>query len=203
MPSRSKAAALNGYQEMSSDVFDSKPFRSPELFAAIGQVAIASAEADHTLTRVLEEIASVNDHSWILFRGQSTTWLIGSIVELIKFGGAPIGATADDAASLQGLVKRLDELHNYRNTVIHGVWSTGPRWGELDDDEPEWRPRRRWWGDRDDEQVIYCHRTRLRKIPPDQQMTISDVEYLAELIGIVDHQLKQAMREISERSRPN
>lgn len=181
---------------MPSAAFGARPVRSAELSEALGRVVLASAEADQTLTKVLEGVAGVNDHNWILFRGQSTDWLIQSILELIKFGASPRGVKDDDVVAIRGLVATLQKLHGYRNTVIHGVWTDAPTWGEVDDDDPEWRPRPRFWGRRDDEPVIYCHRTRLRKIPPDQEITVSDVAHLADLIEKVNEDLRKLMSSV-------
>jgi hypothetical protein len=177
--------------------------RSPELREAVGRVTMASAEIDQTLTRLLDEIAGVNDHNWILFRGQSTDWLIKSILELLKFGAAPYRSTVDDLAVMQKLVNEISSLQIHRNMVVHGIWSTRPQWGEVDDEDPAWRPRPRLWGDRDEDTILYCHRTRLRRIPPDQKMTVSDVHHLAKLIEDVDQELVAVMQDIRNRPFPD
>jgi hypothetical protein len=155
------------------------PRESADLLRAIGRVAMASAHTDRALTELLNRLAGPNDTSWILFEGQSSDWLINSIVEVVKFDSSI--ATQAARSAIQDIVRDLRLLYQLRNTIIHGVWDTYPQFSELEDVDPDWRPRPRPWGGWDDDgRVYYCHRTRLRKVPPDQTLTVSDINRTAD-----------------------
>ena len=154
---------------------------------------MASAEADQTLTQILESVAFVGDYAWILLQGQSTEWLIQSIISVFKISGRPYRSTAEDVERVQQMTGKLKSLQNYRNVVIHGRWSASPLYSEPGGEDPEWHPRPRPWGTIDDEPIFYCHRTRLRKVPPDQELTITDVEHLASQIEQVDSELVEVL----------
>lgn len=154
-----------------------------ELATAIGEVAIASASSDDRLRIVLHEIAGPPPHpTWILFQGQSTSWLLNSSRDLLEEAD-PHSRVWPEALrqELKSAWEGVQAHVQHRHAVIHGTWH--PRDVLWDDDDVQPRP---WGADVDDgidEPVWACHRSRYSKFGPYQLWTASDVDLLADFIS--------------------
>ena len=163
-------ATSRGYVEAMPDDAGSL---SNGMARAIGLVAMASARLDDQLRYLLSDLAG-SEQIWPLFEGQGTEWLIESTRMVMQQG-----ARLYDVELRPSLTETLADgkrLQPIRNTVIHGVWSTTTQY-RLDDEDENYRPKARPWGQigDSDDPVFYCHRSRHRRYDPDHMFTVGDV----------------------------
>jgi hypothetical protein len=148
-----------------------------ELARAVGRVALASAANDETLRRILWEESGADDLAWILFEGQSTSWLLDGIRAVMSLQNAPPDTEFGrlHARVIESL-RKVSGLYAHRNAVIHGDW----RLTESPWDGIQVVPRP--WGEEGHETIWYCHRSRIRDYKPPSAWTVGDIHSLADRI---------------------
>lgn len=102
---------------------DAERIPLPEsLVLAVGSVAIASADLEEALRRVVGSLcnADVMDGTALLFEGQSMDWLISNGKLLASDEHLSRYRRGD--GDLPELFRKAEQLRGDRNTVIHGQW---------------------------------------------------------------------------------
>ncbi|MFB2583336.1 hypothetical protein [Herbiconiux liukaitaii] len=155
-----------------------------ELQSAIGAVAMASARLEETLSRILAYLAG-SDEAWILFTGRAARSAIDQSQAIIAERTGWVEKRADLEA-VTDLLKQSAQLLEYRNGVVHALWSL-----EASSDEA---PKLPWHRSGTEERILYPARSRMNKGPTDQAVTISDVQELAGHIDKMSVELIAAVR---------
>jgi hypothetical protein len=147
-----------------------------DAYPAVGRVAIESALLDEFLNELLDKMVG-SDKTWILFEGQSTSWLIEACLLVLNESDPYSNKYASDQhAKFKQYAERANMLRAHRNTVVHGIW----RSGSVTEDQLRPRP---WGKSVPDGEPVYCIvRSRLKKPFVEQLWTIGDVERLADEI---------------------
>ncbi|MEU0540981.1 hypothetical protein ABZ319_14030 [Nocardia sp. NPDC005978] len=92
------------------------------LVLAVGSVAIASADLEGAVRRVVADLCNADpvNGTWLVFEGQSMDWLIqnGKVLVSDEFDSARRHGHGD----LPNLFRQAERLKAERNLVIHGQW---------------------------------------------------------------------------------
>ncbi|WP_328411007.1 hypothetical protein [Nocardia sp. NBC_00403] len=160
---------------------------SPEfddVYPALGRLVVNSSFMEGCLRNFVHWLA-VSEDAWILFAGQSVDWLIQS-------GKAMLSELEDtDEFALQNIerfkaaLEGAKTLSEQRNHLVHGDW----RLKFLDDYEP--RPR----SSPADDRVFYVAHSRLRRNDRVRQITVVDIELLADQMRELGEEIEAATQE--------
>ena len=159
------------------------------LTLAIGKVARESALMDELLREMIGDLlGEPADIVWILFEGQTSEWLATTLKELLKYVDPHYRKWEKGVhEKLISTVGELAPLRRLRNCIVHGVWLHDSAGSE---DWPE-RP----WGDVDDgTPIYYCFRSKVRDEPEMRELSVRDVEIIAERINDVQSRIVNHFR---------
>ncbi|WP_123965235.1 hypothetical protein [Streptomyces sp. TLI_185] len=160
-----------------------------DLYRAIGRVASESALMDELLRELICEVSGVDELFWVLLQGQSSEWLSDTCKAILEQRD-PYFRVWPENHHVK-VLELLDELSRYRvirNAVIHGVWYPyDPFGGEGLSPRP--------WGAKDDgSPVYYCLRSRYRKLDEVREISVGDVEVLADKIADIQKRMVSQFR---------
>ncbi|MFI0226102.1 hypothetical protein [Streptomyces lydicus] len=155
-----------------------------DLYRALGQLVVATAEMEMRLRDVVGQLAGDDDAGWIIFEGQSVEWLISN-------GKAVLGEHSDmrrwpteNTARITEALNTTQEVARLRNFLVHGFW----RRGCLGGCECLPRPAR----SEADHRVFHVHRSRHRKGYDSRLVAVADVITLATKARTVTTELRAA-----------
>ncbi|MFE7895993.1 hypothetical protein ACFU3E_00340 [Streptomyces sp. NPDC057424] len=146
-----------------------------DLTLAIGKVVRESALMDELLRELIGDLlGEASDVVWILFEGQTSEWLATTPKELLKLVD-PVNRkwAKEEHEKLISIIGELGLLRRLRNAVVHGVWLRDPIAYE------EWAGRP-WGNVSDGTPIYYCFRSKQRDEPEVRELSIRDVEAIAE-----------------------
>ncbi|MGC4792208.1 hypothetical protein ACLQ22_30845 [Micromonospora sp. DT178] len=164
------------------------------LYRAIGRVVSESAKLERVLRNTLSEL-EYTDRLIILFEGQSWEWLAQSVkVVLDQFVCIHWEGERNE---MIGLINEMTELRDMRNWVAHSTWRIDCYFEGSDDEEclPSERARL------SPESAFHFNRSRFRKWRAERQLTIEDVEEIADRIRDLRERLSDCSRRIDLRRR--
>lgn len=147
-----------------------------QLFRAVGRVSVESALLDELMREVITELIEGSDYMWILFEGQSTEWLIATVLEILTEMDSHRRIWPDDLHSrFKCIMSGIKKIRPLRNSVIHGNWTYDTPAELTEIASKPWRTIVH------NEDVYYCNRSRMRDIEEVREFSISDVDHLADL----------------------
>ncbi|MEU3859780.1 hypothetical protein AB0F03_20820 [Streptomyces sp. NPDC028722] len=151
---------------------------NPDLFRAIGRVAVESAQVDEMLREMISDLLPESaDDVWILFEGQSSEWLSETFKTMLAHVDGRYHLWArEDHEEFRKLLGVAAQLRVLRNAVVHGTWREEFTLGWSEGDDYIGRP---WKDGQPDEKIFWCIRSRQRKGLQEREFSISDVERLA------------------------
>lgn len=155
------------------------------LQSSIGAVAMASARMEETLSRILAYLAG-SEEAWIIFTGRPPRSAIDQSLAIIaeRTNWVRDGDEREAIKNVVRLLKLAAELLEYRNGVVHALWSTEP----VDES-----PAMPWHDAGSTEMLLYPARSRINKGPTERKVTITDVQTLASRIDDADRELYVAL----------
>ncbi|MGW0184460.1 hypothetical protein ACWDV7_01690 [Streptomyces sp. NPDC003362] len=146
-----------------------------DLTLAIGKVVRESALTDELLREMIGDLlGEASDFVWILFEGQTSEWLASTPKELLKLVD-PTNRTwaKEEHEKLISIIGELGLLRRLRNSAVHGVWLRDA----IAHDEWAGRP---WGNVSDGTPVYFCFRSKQRDEPEVRELSVRDVEMIAE-----------------------
>lgn len=158
------------------------------LYTAIGRVAHSTALLDAMLGEFAEHLTGSLE-TWVFVSGQSTEWLLQMCRVLLDMADPQQDRYPTEfREEIRQRFERASELRNLRNRVIHGTWSRVPF-----DEQPLRRP----WGNSSPGKVYWVARDRQRRGAEEQEMTVADVDRLADEIDQVAAGIIRAWRSVT------
>ncbi|GGU56899.1 hypothetical protein GCM10010211_22010 [Streptomyces albospinus] len=151
---------------------------NPDLFKAIGRVAVESAQVDEMLREMISDLLPESaDDVWILFEGQGSEWLSETFKTMLAHVDGTFRSWArEDHEEFRKLLGWAAQLRVLRNAVVHGTWREEITLGWSDGDDYIGRP---WKDSQPGEKIFWCIRSRQRKGLQEREFSITDVERLA------------------------
>lgn len=152
-----------------------------EHLAAIGAVVIESAQLESTLRFLLNELTGASDAVWLLWEGNSTSWLITAAQTVARELREFSDRKSEWPQRLKTTLGRVKHLAELRNHVVHGRWIAHDE--KLNDVERSCIQARPWGGSATEAGVWLCERSRRFKDATSQRWSTADVDRLADEIA--------------------
>ncbi|WP_329253108.1 hypothetical protein OG223_25750 [Streptomyces sp. NBC_01478] len=152
---------------------------------------------DELLRELIGDMSGADEILWVLLQGQGSEWL-SDTCKSVLCQRDPYFSRWPESSHVK-VLELLNEFAKYRlirNAVIHGVWYPYDPFGE------EGRLPRPWGAVDDGSPVYYCMRSRHRKIDEAREISVGDVELLAEKIAGVQRGLASEFRAMTRCSSP-
>jgi hypothetical protein len=172
----------------------------PDLYTAIGKVAVTSAALEQELRYTLDDLAGhLSDETWILFEGQSADWLTQSCRSILRLvdGGGHFHWERDHRERLLQILNESDELRRRRNVVIHGMVGESCFSRNDPDSDCIVRPS----GAPEDSRIYFFVRSNQRRAFQEVHLAVVDIEMLAQNIEELTSRLRMTRWDVKERQK--
>ncbi|MEV7347134.1 hypothetical protein [Streptomyces sp. NPDC093544] len=158
-----------------------------DLYLALGQLVVASADMESRLRYVVAELAGKDDAGWIVFEGQSVEWLVSNGIAVLGQIEEMRRWPAVNSQRIRVALLATQEVNRLRNLMVHGEWRAACfLLGEGCVGRPDSSPP--------DHRVFHVCRSRYRKGFEERQFAVVDVEALANKMWDLETELREASK---------
>ncbi|MFJ8138844.1 hypothetical protein [Streptomyces sp. NPDC096013] len=158
-----------------------------DLYPALGQLVVASADMESRLRYVVSELAGNDDAGWIVFEGQSVEWLVSNGIALLGQLEEMRRWPTANSQRIRSALLAAQEVNRLRNLMVHGEWRAEC---VLPGEGCVGRPG----GSPPDHRVFHVCRSRYRKGFEERQFAVIDVETIASKMWDLETELREASK---------